>query len=54
MIFLILVLYFLFVKCIFSVKMSGFEQVFEGLKVIELVSVLVGLVVGMFFVELGV
>ncbi len=33
--------------------MSGFEQVFEGLKVIELASVLAGPAVGMFFAELG-
>lgn len=33
--------------------MSGFEKVFEGLKVVELASVLAGPAVGMFFAELG-
>lgn len=33
--------------------MSGFEKAFEGLKVVELASVLAGPAVGMFFAELG-
>lgn len=38
---------------LYGKKMTAFEKVFDGLKVVELASVLAGPAVGMFFAELG-